>query len=146
MKDDPDLRFLGFSLWIDSRQFPDVTDYWDNNWLMIRARMEAQGTLIKCDGAILTTMDIKQFRDQLAAMVETLEGEARLEPLEPELKAVFKIQRWGQLEATIEITPDHLTQHHSFFVDADQSYLPALVSSCDDILTRFPINNNEAQA
>ena len=111
---------------------------------MVRASMEARGALIKCDGAILTTMDIKQFRDQLAAMVETLQGEASLEPLEPELKMVFKMQSRGHLEATVEITPDHLTQHHRFVVDADQSYLPALVASCDDILTRFPIKKTDA--
>lgn len=144
MTDDPDLRFLGFCLRVDGRQFPNSNDVWDNNWLVVRASMEAQGAVIYCDGAFLTTMDIEQFRDQLVAMVETLDGMAVLEPLEPNLKLVLSLQSRGRIEATLELTPDHLTQQHSFVLEADQSYLPALVASCDNILVRFPVNHREA--
>jgi hypothetical protein len=145
MRSDPDLVFFGFSLWVDGRQYPDADDHWDSNWLIIRAIMEAHGARVMCEGAILTTMDLRQFRDELVKMVGTLTGEAGLVPLEPELKAIFKMQTRGQLEATIEITPDHPTQHHQFIIDADQSYLPALVASCDDILARFPVKNEGGQ-
>ena len=91
------------------------------------------------------TTDIKQFRDELGKMAETLKGTAALEPLEPELKITFEIQSRGQIEATVEITPDHLTQRHRFVVHADQSYLPGLIASCDDILTRFPVANADAR-
>jgi hypothetical protein len=145
MTDDPDLRLAGFSLWIDGREFPDATDFWDGNWLAVRARMEANGARIECEGSILRTTDIEEFRNQLAAMAETLKGEAALMPLEPELKLVFRMQTRGQVEVTIEITPDHLTQRHAFILDSDQSYLPALVASCDAILARFPITNTGMQ-
>jgi uncharacterized protein YicC (UPF0701 family) len=107
--------------------------------------MEVNRACINCDGPILMTTDIEQFRDELATMVAALKGEASLTPLEPELRLLFKMHSRGQVEATIEITPDHLTQRHRFTVDVDQSYLPALVASCDAILARFPITNTDAR-
>jgi hypothetical protein len=49
------------------------------------------------------------------------------------------MERLGHLEGEVEITPDHLSQFHRFTLDLDQSYLRALIASCDAILERFPI-------
>lgn len=135
----PDLHFCGFSLWIDRRQFPDASDFWDGNWLMVRARMEASGARIECQGAILMTTDIKQFRDQLTAMAVSLSGEAVLKGLAPEINVVLRTQKLGHVEAAIEISADHIDQFHRFTVEADQSYLPGLIGSCDAILCAFPV-------
>jgi hypothetical protein len=139
MTADPDLHVCGLSIWVDGRQFPDASDYWDGNWLMVRARMEAAGARADCGGPILMATDFKQFRDELVSMVDTLVGEAVLAGLEPELKVTFKMTPRGGVEGEVEITPDHLTQRHRFTVQLDQSYLPALVASCDAVLDRFPI-------
>ena len=143
MSYEPSLRFGGFSLWVDQRQFPDASDYWDGNWLMVRARMGASGARVECEGPILMTTDVKQFRDQLAAMVDSLTGEATLMGLEPEINVVLTMQKMGQVEATIEITADHINQHHRFTFELDQSYLPGLVRSCEAILDQFPVVNLE---
>ncbi len=139
MADDPDVHFCGFALWVDQRQFPEAADYWDGNWLMIRAQMEASGARVECRGPILMTTDIREFRDQLASMIGALDGEATLKGLEPELDVVLRMKNRGHIEATIEITADHLNQQHRFTVEADQSYLPALLRSCDAVLERFPV-------
>ncbi|WP_068074602.1 WapI family immunity protein [Novosphingobium lentum] len=139
MSNNPDLCFLGFSLWIDQREYPAASDYFDGNWLTVRARMEASGAYVECGGPVLMTTDIKQFRDELLAMVDTLSGEATLKGLEPAISVVLTMQRLGRVEGLIELTPDHLNQHHRFTVEADQSYLPELVRSCDAMLERFPI-------
>ena len=145
MKTEPDLCFCGFSLWIDSRQFLNASDYWDGNWLMVRAEMNADKARVRCDGPILMTSDVFGFRDQLVSMADTLTGQAALNGLEPELNIVLKMQKLGRIEGVIEITPDHLNQDHRFIVEADQSYLPALILSCDAILERFPVINREAR-
>ena len=129
------------SLWVDGRQFPDTSDYWDGNWLMIRVRMEARGAKVECAGAVLMTADIERFRDQLSAMADTLTGEATLAGLEPELSVILKIQQRGHIDGLVEITPDQLNQQHRFQVETDQSYLPALIQSCNSILSRFPVIN-----
>jgi hypothetical protein len=141
MANDPDFHFSGFSLWIDGRQFAQAEDYWDANWLMVRARMEATGARIECHGPIMMTADIQRLREQLIAMDTTLAGEAALSPIEPEIDLSFKMQKMGTLEAIIEITPDHMTQSHRFIVEADQSYLSGLISYCDNVLSRFPVIN-----
>lgn len=42
--------------------------------------------------------------------------------------------------AAIEITVDYINQHHRFYVDADQSYLPALIRSCVAALSKYPLS------
>jgi hypothetical protein len=138
---EPDLSFCGLSLWVHDRQFPSATDYWDGNWLMISAKMKATGAYVECGGPILMTADIERFRDGLSAMVSTLTGEAVLTGLEPGLNVTLKMRSRGHVEGVIEITPDHLNQLHRFDVEADQSYLPALVLSCEAILGAFPVTN-----
>lgn len=139
MINEPDLSFCGFSLWIDGRQYPDVSDFWDGNWLMIRVRMEANGAHVECGGPILMTADIKEFRNQLAAMTSSLAGEATLKGLEPNINVVLTMQKLGHVEAVFEITADHVNQYHRFIVEGDQSYLPGLIRSCDAILCKFPV-------
>ncbi|QIG78693.1 WapI family immunity protein [Stakelama tenebrarum] len=143
MQEASDLDFCGLMLWIDRRQFPDAVEAWDGNWLCFRARMEADGATVRCDGPFLMTTDIARFRDQLHAMNQTLEGEASLKPLEPALAVVLRMQGRGQIEGVVEITPDHMSQRHRFVVEADQSYLPPLIASCDAILARFPVVGSE---
>lgn len=78
-------------------------------------------------------------------MIATLAGEAALRGLEPELDLVLRMQRLGQVAATIEITPDHLNQRHQFEMGTDQTYLPDLLRSCDAILEQFPVINEVSQ-
>ena len=142
METEPDLRLGGLSIWVAGRQFPDSSDYWDGNWLVIQARMDAPGATVRCEGPILMTSDVERFRNELAAASETLAGEATLAGLEPELAVKVKVQRLGQVALEVEITPEHLTQHHRFTVDLDQSYLPAVITSCEAVLERFPVRGS----
>lgn len=145
MEAEPDISFRGLSLWVRGREFPDTSDYWDGNWLVIRARMEASGAWVECSGPILMTADVERFRDGLKVMADTLAGEATLTGLEPGINVTLKMRTRGKIEGAVEITPDHLNQQHRFTVDADQSYLSALISSCDMILDRFPVKNVPAR-
>src|SRR6478672_10334561 len=111
---DPDLKLVGLSIWVDGRQYPDNPDYFDGNWLNVRARMEAPSATVKCAGSILMTSDFLQFRDQLMSVNTDLSGEAELAGYEPNLKVTLNMQRLGHLDEEVEITPDHLTQSHRF--------------------------------
>ena len=97
MDAEPDLKLQGFSIWIDDREFPDLDDYWDSNWLHIRAVVEASGARVKCDGPILRNTDFDQFRSQLEVLHRSLQGEARLEGLEPNLKLTLKKETLREL-------------------------------------------------
>lgn len=145
MDTEPDLTFCGLSLWVQGREFPAASDYWDGNWLVIRAEMKASGAFVECGGPILMTGDVERFRNGVVGMVTTLSGEAALEGFEPGIRLALRMRGRGHVEGVVDITPDHLNQQHRFNVEADQSFLPALVSSCDAILNRFPATNALAQ-
>jgi len=86
--------------------------------------------------------DIERFRNGVAAMAATLRGEAELIGLEPGLNVKLTMRDGkGHLDGVIEITPDHINQQHRFKVEIDQSYLHALILSCDAILVKFPVTN-----
>ena len=55
---------------------------------MVRTRMEAS---VECEGPILMTTGIWQFRDQLIATAISLAGEAALKGLEPEINVVLHV-------------------------------------------------------
>ncbi|HEY0115950.1 MAG TPA: hypothetical protein VGB54_09530, partial [Allosphingosinicella sp.] len=129
----------GLSIWVVGRQFPDARDFWDGNWLVLRARMEAPGATVQCEGPFLMASDVERFRNELAAASETLAGEATLGSVEPNLTVKLEVRRLGQVTGEVEITPEHLSQFHRFTLELDQSYLPAMVDSCDALLDRFPV-------
>jgi hypothetical protein len=135
---DPDLKLGGLSVWVRERANPEVSDYWDGNWLIVQANMQVGQSSVTTGGAILMTTDVEQFRNQLAVMHEALTGEASLSGSEPNLEVTVRMNRLGQIVGQVIITPDHLTEHHRFDIELDQSYLPALITSCDSIIQRFP--------
>jgi hypothetical protein len=58
---EPDLKLGGFSLSVFGHQFPNATDYWDGNWLNVRARVEAPGAVVEAQGAIVTAPELARF-------------------------------------------------------------------------------------
>lgn len=139
MLTEPDILVGGLSIWVERRQYPDASDYWDGNWLIIRARMEQFGAKVEIQSPGLMTVDFKRFHEELTSASITLSGEARLLSLEPDLKVTLAVERLGRVAVEVEITPDHLSQFHRFEFHLDQTYLPPLIRACEAILERFPV-------
>lgn len=47
----------------------------------------------------------------------------------------------GHISVKLLLTPDHIKETHEYKDEIDQSYLPAIISSCQAILTRLPIRS-----
>nr|WP_290222152.1 hypothetical protein [Trichocoleus desertorum] len=135
----PDIKLEGLQIWIHCRQFPNEEDYWDGNWLNITAHCGTHGADIWASGAILNVPDIARWLAALEEMNKSLSGEANLFSLEPELYVGLSMKKFGQISMRVEITPDHMTQEHSFQFEIDQSYLPGLIQSCCKVLAEYPI-------
>jgi hypothetical protein len=135
----PDLKFADFSLWVLEREFPDRSDYWDGNWLIVRARVETIGATVEACGPILHGPEIKAFAETLERLNRNLKGHASLRCMEPNLDIVIRGDALGRLKATITITPDHMAQSHSFIFSTDQTLLSPLIAECQNILSRWPI-------
>jgi len=136
---EPDLQSGALSIWVLSRAFPESRDYFDGNWLVVRATVNVGRSSVTTEGVILMTADFARFRDELATMQTTLVGEARLDSYEPNLKLVLSARSLGHISWKLEITPDHLNEHHTFEDGFDQTYIKPLIDSCDAILERFPV-------
>ncbi|MDH6258026.1 hypothetical protein [Bradyrhizobium sp. BR13661] len=136
---EPDLKLGGFSLWVFGRQFPNATDYWDGNWLNVRARIEAPGAVVQAQGCFVFAPDLASFTRELETLHTVLVGEARLRSLEPNLEITIQCGTGGHVTARFMITPDHMTQSHEFEFYLDQTYLGPFLDGCRSVLSRWPV-------
>jgi hypothetical protein len=134
-----DLILSGLRLWVHGREFEDSTDYWDGNWLRVTARCEYPGTCVSVDGPVLHLGELQAFLTGLEALHSTLNGVAKLDTIEPNLRVELVAEKRSHIRLTIEITPDYLQQSHRFVDGIDQTYLPALMAGCRAILVRHPL-------
>lgn len=134
------LRLSAFQLWVHNRQFPGAQDKWDGNWLNVTAHCGHAGGSVWATGAILDTIGLLRFRDELERLHQTLSGEAVLESHEPNLVVrVSATDSAGHLRMRVEVTPNHLAQGHWFEIEIDQSYLPSAVAQLTSLLAAFPV-------
>jgi hypothetical protein len=136
---EPDIRLAGLQIWIHGRQFPREEDYWDGNWLKVTAHCGSHDADVWVSGAILNVPELARWHAALEEINKSLSGEAKLDSLEPELRVELKLKELGQISMRVEITPDRLTQRHSFQFEIDQTYLLGLIESCKQVLGKYPI-------
>lgn len=136
----PALKFVGLQLWIHGRQFPEAQDFWDGNWLNVTAHCGANGASVWASGAIVMVSDIAHWATQCEALYESGQGDASLQPCEPNLLVTLRSSdQIGHILMRVEITPDHITQKHRIDFEIDQSYLPSLITQCRAIVAEYPI-------
>jgi hypothetical protein len=138
---EPDLKLGGFSLWVLGREFPNAEDYWDGNWLNVRALIEAPGAMVQVEGPLVLAQELADFVKQLEKVNAALSGKAELRCTEPNLEIAIQCGSMGHVAAKIMITPDHMTQSHEFKFDVDQSCLGPLVVGCKGVLSRWPVRS-----
>ena len=137
---DPDFRVAGLSVWIEGREFEDVQDYWDGNWLKVVATCASPGAKVEAAGPILHLSEVASFLGECQTLSERLEGAAQLDCMEGNLQVSLEFSDGqGNIEASISLTPDPLTEEHAFVFAIDQSHLPFILRGLQAVLERFPI-------
>jgi hypothetical protein len=139
---EPSIEIVGLQIWIHGKQFADSEDYWDGNWLNVTAHCGAENAEVWVSGSILHLSELKSWLEDLESVNANLSGEASLDCMEPELNVEMKIQPLGHILMKVEITPDNLTQFHSFEFETDQSYLPVLIKNLKKVLEKYPVKGN----
>jgi hypothetical protein len=132
-------------IWIHGRQFENSQDYWDGNWLQVTAHCGAAGADVWTTGPIVDVPAIQGWHTASKQLLETLKGEARLECFESELGVILKAESLGHIKMEVFITPDFISQQHSFLFEIDQSYLNLLIAQCQTILKRYPIRGSQQE-
>lgn len=143
---EPDIQLSGLSIWIHQRQFPDATDYWDGNWLVITASCEASGASVWIHGPHIHLSEIKRLVDGVEQMQSSFSGVAELGCMEPEFDLKLKVKEQGRIEMQVSINPDHPFQSHRFKFEIDQSFLPKLIRECRKTLTEYPIKHDSTDS
>ena len=137
---EPDIQVAALKLWIHGRAFEESQDYWDGNWLRVTAHCAEGGGSARVHGSLLHLRELASFTGECVRLHETLQGKAELSCMEPNLGVELSaLDSRGTIEVGIRLTPDHLTQQHSFQFSIDQSYLPGIIAGLRKALAKFPI-------
>lgn len=136
---EPDLQIAGLRVWVHGRQFPDATDYWDGNWLRVTACCTYPESSVRVHGSIIHLGEVVGLQRGLERLYETLTGRAELVCIEPNLHVDLEAETGGHIRVVISITPDHLSEKHTFSDNFDQTFLPPITAACSRILERFPV-------
>ena len=139
------IQIAGLTLQIHGYQFPkELKDCWDANWLLAKAECRAKGASVRANGAFISTVELAALRSDLSALLEGRSDNAELSCMEPELAIRFeRCGHLGGLSVLVDLTADHLAQSHRFEFAVDQSHLPTIVCSLDEVLKTFPIRGIE---
>src|SRR5262245_20643131 len=136
-REPPSLVLGGLSLWVLDKAFPESVEWFDGNWLQVRAECNAPGATVTANGPLLTAEDIGRLLSGMEAM-QRGGSAAGMSPLEPNLVISLTGSSRGRLRIDVRITPDSMTQEHRFFFDADVGYLAGPIEQAREILRRFP--------
>jgi hypothetical protein len=138
----PDLVVEKLQIWIHGRQFPDATDYDDANWLNVSARYDSGKSCIDASGSFIHLSEIQLFFDDSEKALQGLVQTIELPTVEPILRLTMELDMLGHIKGTLNITPDSMSEEHTYTLDMDQSYLPGWISQCKAILAEYPITGN----
>jgi hypothetical protein len=145
MRGEPSISIGPLKIWISNRQFPDHQDYWDGNWLNATALCEGEGSRVRTNGAFIHLGELQKWKEDLHEFQRTLKGSCELPTIEPTLRIKFvaKESATGHVDCEIDITGNHMSEHHQFLFDIDQSYLPGLLSQLTAVLREYPIRGRK---
>ena len=136
IRSQPDIEVGHLKIWVHNRQFPEVYDYWDGNWLNVTVRCRT----VEAHGAILTSPEIHGFAQSCSACLQGSAQVVELRCTEPNLDLSFrKSDNLGHFTGEVRITPDHMAERHTYMFDIDQSFLPTIIRQCQDVLATYPI-------
>lgn len=138
---EPDIRVGPLHIWVHGREREDTQDYWDANWLRVTVYCATGFSKVTASGSILHLSELSAWRKGLTALYEAKTGTAKLEATEPNLAVCVSLKD-GKGSLEISLTGDHLQESHEFFVEIDQSYLPALLSDLHRLFDEYPILGN----
>jgi hypothetical protein len=141
----PSLVLGGLSLWVLETPFPETVEWGEGTWLHVRAECAAPGATVAASGSLLTSEDIGRLLAGMEALHRRDASAAAMSPLEPNLVVSLTGNSRGRLRIDVRITPDHTTQEHRFFFDADLAYLSGPIEQCREILQRFPATGRVAE-
>jgi hypothetical protein len=123
---------------VHGRKHPGLFDHWDGNWLACEVEVAA-GAFRAAFRADLRAEELQTFRDQIDALVQSVEGAASFSTMEGQIALTLSGDVKGQVRVSGEArdTPgsDNVLQ---FAFELDQTYLKEISRPLDAIVSAFP--------
>ncbi|WP_035547046.1 hypothetical protein [Burkholderia sp. 9120] len=141
---EPSLQIGRLKLWVHGRQFPLAQDYWDGNWLQVTALCGSASSTVSTVGPIVHLGELVQLLEECERLYESLSGIAKLDCMEPNLGVTLTAKTSGHVDVRIHITPNHMLEKHEFTESFDQTFLPAIIAQCREILIEHPLRKPES--
>jgi hypothetical protein len=113
----------------------------DANWLTAEAELTASTSYRARETVSLRTDELAAFRDQLARLVDTLEGEATLHHLEDQVGCTVSL-RAGSGEVTAFVRQNFGAELRVTEMRTDQSYLQHSLRDFDALVRGFPVKGD----
>ena len=135
---EPNIKLTGLQIWIHGRQVPNS----DGNWLNVIAHCGEAGASVWVSGAVVDLVEVNHLLSSSRDLWKGLVPKAELTCIEPNLYVILQAGLLGHVTMEVSITPDHMTQEHKFIFEIDQSYLPALISQCEEVLKEYPLRTD----
>jgi hypothetical protein len=141
--DEPDIKLAGLSVWIDGYQFPESTEYWDANWVVVRVRAGGQRAVVELCDPCIHLPELAAWLQACTIMEAGESDEAELPTMEPYLRVrIERTGNFGGLVANVKIIPDNVLQFHEFRYPIDASYIRPLMDSIRRVLARYPVRGS----
>lgn len=93
-----DLSLGGFQLWVYGREFPDSENYYDADWLLVKAQCVTDSSSVKTGGPIIRIFELDRFLSECKQVYQDLSGKATLNCIEPGLELVIEMQSRGRFD------------------------------------------------
>jgi hypothetical protein len=122
------------------RTAPKATDFWDGNWLNAIVDLHVGGFQGNLKGD-LRADELQKFRADLPELHRTLRGTVALVTLESWLEIKCVGDGRGHVDCACRICDqDGWTGNIlAFHIHLDQTYLPAILRSLDEVLAVYPV-------
>lgn len=143
---EPDLRIAGLRLWVEAREQPESQDYWDGNWLRVRAHCAGEHSEVRAAGPLVHLSEVATLKSGCEKLLAGTVAEAGLYCAEPNLKLELWAAPGGGVVGKVRITPDHRAEIHDYGFACDLDGVARLVAACERLLGRYPLRGKGARA
>jgi hypothetical protein len=125
---------------VQERRFPESSNYWDVNLLLVIVAVEAGPWRGRFEAGI-STEEFQVLLHGIRGLFQNLDGTAKLEPpWNAAIRLHFRGNGLGHIEVLGDaIDPANQWDRLSFRLALDQTELPALVKELELVTSEFPV-------
>jgi hypothetical protein len=136
----PDLQIADLQIWIQGRQFPDSSDYWDGNWLYctLHCGSPDSDVWLRKD-PFIHVPELQRFYRSLTDFLHSKSGTARLETMEDNLTLTLEAANSQDIRMDVFITPNAPVEDHHYALNVSHEQVEELLRQLNDILRHYPI-------